>query len=467
METVLDFVEAARARTTREGLRASNFAAGAEYHEFYIDLTMELNKLHPSASYVAAALEASERARARTMLDTLVEAHTDIRRGVDPALADRERYLQQLINATAERITRLVDVKNTERQREETRTELDGFLTEYQTVEAQIRARSPGYAAITQPQPLSVSDIQKKVLDSDTLLLEYSLGEERSYVWAVTPTSLMSFELTKRAAIEATARRLYELHSQGRSLELEVQLKLAAAELSEMVLGPVARQLERRRLAIVADGALQYIPFGALPIPSGTGNTRQGSGNRNQLLIAVHEIVSLPSASALAVLRQELAGRQPANKTVAVVADPVLRSDDPRSERCWPKHRSDPASTSSPDKLDRRDPLRSMIKPGRRLIDCYIQGRKSAITCSRRREALEAVDFDASRLTQPALSLPTINRDATHVLLGSRHPERGIVLSLVDERGQPQDGFCDFDIYKHEARSGSGSASAYRTAQKK
>ncbi len=65
------------------------------------------------------------------------------------------------------------------------------------------------YASLTQPQPPTLKEIQQQ-LDRDTLLLEYSLGEERSFVWAVTPTSLRSYELPGREQIEKNARRVYE-----------------------------------------------------------------------------------------------------------------------------------------------------------------------------------------------------------------------------------------------------------------
>src|SRR5262249_29146506 len=151
-------------------------------------------------------------------------------------------------------------------------------LIEYQETEALIRRTSPRYAAFTQPQPLSVKEIQQQVLDPETLLLEYSLGEGRSFLWAVTPASITSYVLPSRAEIEAAARRVYDvLTARNRHLPGEtpdqwltrvtragVEYSKAAATLSRIVLGPVAGQLGKKRLMIVSDGALQYIPFGVL-----------------------------------------------------------------------------------------------------------------------------------------------------------------------------------------------------------
>src|SRR5262249_56725354 len=106
-----------------------------------------------------------------------------------------------------------------------------------------------------------------------------------------------------------------------------------AAELSRMLLGPVASQLGRKRLAIVADGVLQYIPFAALPAPPPGNDEGRNSGAEPQPLFVEHEIVSLPSASTLATLRREPAGAKPAEKSLAVLADPVFTDDDTRVSR--------------------------------------------------------------------------------------------------------------------------------------
>src|SRR5262249_45005787 len=85
-------------------------------------------------------------------------------------------------------------------------------------------------------------------------------------------------------------------------------------------LGPVAAQLQNKRLLIIADGALQYIPFQALPLPD-TGATP---------LVVKHEIVSLPSASVLQMLRRAAMPNEAGSRRVAVLADPVFDRDDAR-----------------------------------------------------------------------------------------------------------------------------------------
>ena len=91
IESALAIIESLRAKVDIHELRASYFATVQNHYGFYIDLLMSLHKLHPSAGFDAAALNACERARARSLLELLIEARADIRRGVDTSLLERER----------------------------------------------------------------------------------------------------------------------------------------------------------------------------------------------------------------------------------------------------------------------------------------------------------------------------------------------------------------------------------------
>ncbi len=68
--------------------------------------------------------------------------------------------------------------------------------------------------------------------------------------------------------------------------------------------------------------------------------------DHGQPLIVSHEVVSLPSASVLAIQRKELAGRQPAPKMLAVIADPVFDRTDVRFQHLAPET-SDKAQTQT------------------------------------------------------------------------------------------------------------------------
>ena len=171
---------------------------------------MRFHKAAPGKGFDALALQNSERAHARSLLEMLSESHVEIRKGADPLLIEKERTLSEHINAKAQRRIQLFGQKGAEAQIAALNNELNELEAEYEQVQATIRKASPAYAALTQPQPLGLKEIQSQ-LDQGTMLLEYSLGEERSYVWAVTQNSLKTHELPKREQIEHAARRVYEL----------------------------------------------------------------------------------------------------------------------------------------------------------------------------------------------------------------------------------------------------------------
>jgi CHAT domain-containing protein/tetratricopeptide (TPR) repeat protein len=461
-------------------MRAIFRATHANYYSDYMDLLLSLGKS-------ILAFNVLERSRARTLLEMMTAAHIDVRKGIDPSLLNREHSLRADINAKSERRIQLMGEKHSDEAVKSVEKEIANLLAQYQDVEGQIRATSPAYASLTQPQPLTAKEVQTQLLDPNTLLLEYSLGEEHSYVFAVTPDSLNAYELPKRAELEKAARRVYSLltarnhtvrgetaaQQQARLTKAQADYPHAAAELSKMILGPVAAQLQNKRLLVVSDGALAYIPFSTLPEPADANGTISATA---EPLILNHEIVNLPSASVLAVLRQQEQGRKPAPNAVAVMADPVFDRNDPRvaatgkmftaSARAIPQTRGGQLATESPSKDSLLDSPSSAGLLTRSATDIGLS-RNGQLQLPRlrftRKEADEimavtpegmgkkAVDFDATRAmaVSPELSQYRIVHFATHGLLDSAHPElSGLVFSMVDKNGRSQNGFLELqDIY--------------------
>ena len=434
--------------------RADFRAKYAGFYKNYLDLLVEQKK-------TGLAFQVLERWRARTLLEMLTAAHVDIRTGGDPALLEREHSLQESITAKSNRHIRLLDNQHSEQQLAELDKEIKELLVQHDDVEGQIRENSPVYAALTQPQPLSAKEVQQQLLDANTLLLEYSLGEEHSYVFAVTPDSLIAYELPKQTEIDAVARPVYDIlvartrsekgesgvQRMQRAARAEAQYPQTAAALSRMILGPVASLLQGKRLLVVSDGILQYIPFTALPSP--------GTESAFVPLVANHQIVNLPSASVLQVLVHESAGRPKPAKAVAVLADPVFSASDGRVKA---GSKTLEVGAAAPDSLSGGVLLRSATEVG--VVDGEMhlprllfsrQEAESILKEAPANESMKAVDFQANRVTatSPELAQYQIIHFATHGLLNSEHPElSGLVFSLVDQHGKPQDGFLQLtDIY--------------------
>ena len=431
-----------------EELRATYRSSKQNAYELYIDVLMALDRRDPSAGYAAAALRASERARARGLLEILAEAHADIRPVADAALVERERSLQRRIDAKAEWLTRVLGGKHSEEETAQVERDLDALFADHRGVQSELRTRNPRYAALTQPVPVGLQEVQQRLLDDDTLLLEYALGARASYLWAVTSTSMTVHALPPRAEIEAAARRAYELLSSTRR-ESRVQARLASADLSRILLGPVAGELKDRRLVIVPDGALQYVPFAALPDVGRLGATVTSDRDAPPLIVS-HEIVTIPSASVLDMLRGDSAAPGRPDKTLVVMADPVLQRTDPRVRSSIADAKRGGSDKTKSDADVVRSAQESGVASFERLR--FTRAEAEAIAAAAGPAAsLTALDFDASRATatSPELARYRIVHFATHALINSQHPQlSGIVLSLVRQDGEPQNGFLRLhDIY--------------------
>ncbi|WP_339383876.1 CHAT domain-containing protein [Fortiea sp. LEGE XX443] len=449
IEAAVKIIEELRTKIDDQELRTSYFATVQDYYQFYIDLLMQLHKKEPSKGYAAQALHISERSRARSLIELLTEANIDIRKNITPDLAAAEQRLQLLREAKEKQLSQLASQQQPSTEIiAATKKEIEDILNQQRELTNKIRATNPEYAALKYPQPLTLPQIQQQ-LDKDTLLLQYSVGEERSYLWAVTPNSLHSYELPGRDKIGQAVEKYQKpllicqkpnVNCQERSPAQKAEFFQAATQLSQIILAPVADKLGDKRLVIVADGALQDIPFAALVAP----NTPATNQKDYQPLILQHEIVNLPSMTAIATHRQKLRQRQPAPKTLAILANPVFKPNDTRV-------------TGKPEgvtpNLDTRDQLeQSALKRAARSLnrsewDALPGTQKEAeaiLPLVPPASSLSAFNFDANYdwVTNKQLSQYRYVHFATHGFADPTNPElSGIVLSLVNKQGQSTRGY--------------------------
>jgi CHAT domain-containing protein/Tfp pilus assembly protein PilF len=357
-EQALALIESMRRGTEDRKYRVSFFSGKQDAYDLLIGVLMDWYERQHSPDLLAKALQTSESARARDLLDTLG-------------------------------------------QRE-----------------------SPSSAPFM--QVLTVREIQQQVLDPETILLEYSLGREKSYLWLVTQKKIERFELPDREQIESLAKHAYE---ELRKSHLPGGMRPAAhaaAELSRLLLGPVAGQLGKRRLLIVTSSALQSIPFGGLPAPRAQLAGADQVQTWPEPLLVQHEIIYEPSASALAGIRRTRAVRQPARRLLAALGDPLFKWKNQQisGEGSMPREVSDPF-------WDQLSPL-----PGsRREVDAITAGLPS-------QGVLKAVGADANRdlVTSGKLEDYKVLHLATHSFYPAGHPEfAAIVLSRFDARGRPRE----------------------------
>lgn len=473
VDRALELAEAMRPLLGGEDLRALFSATTRPFHELRIALLMERSRRDPAGPGAAEALRESERARARSLLEILAESEMRPSSDLPRALLDEQVALQERLHAAeAERRKLLGEGEADGVALARASVEIEGLLTELRQLERRMRAESPRYASLTATEPVTLDAIQETVLDPDTTLLEYWLGEEGSFLWAVTDREFRSYRLPRREEIEADARCLHWLVSafgepppagelpdhgaaclggratpyletareghplQARSSRRELlaaSWRERAARLSETLLAPAARDgLLGRRLAVVSDGALEYVPFAALPAPLDPG----------EHLVRGHELVRLASASVLAFQRSRDEAASEGRGVLAVFADPVYSTDDRRlaaatrgPSRGIPSAGDSSAADLSFRRLDfagrEAEAIASLVPPERALL---ARGPDAS------RETVLTTDLSGYRYVH----------FAAHGVIDTQYPQlSGLVLSLVDQQGSwRENGFLRLhDVY--------------------
>lgn len=400
MNDVVATIDRLRDKGSDSDLRTYYFANVQEYYEFFIDLLMRLHQEHPERGYAATALAASEGARAREILSVLNES----------------------VQSTTQEFGKAIS------------------------------------------KPLGLSAIQL-LLDDRTVLVEYFLGEQKSYAWLVSPSAMHVYELPKRADIEPKARRLYTLLTERNRSSAEtnaarltrieradVEANQVSSELGKVLLQPMAQHLAGKRIVTVSQSALQLVPIGILPITD--PQTKQTAP-----VLADHEVLNLPSASILPLLRENRNTLGRSKKMVAVLADPVFSKYDSRLGDSQPRPASNNERSLYQPTVDREpdsDADKSVDNEFKRLPGTRWEATQIASLVPKENVFL-ALDFSANRATAMSdfISDYRIIHFATHAFVDDAHPGRSrIVLSQFNQDGESVDGSLTLtDIYKLKLRA--------------
>ncbi len=344
------------------------FATKQDVYDELIEILLWEDRLHPSAGYDAQALRVSEQARSRSLLESV----------------------------------------------------------------SSVQPRFDHNARLSIPTILSLSGIQSSVLDADTLLLEYHLGKSTSYLWVVGNNFHQVFQLPPRQRIEDLTKRVAQLLAVSARQEKFHEARLAAEELSRILLGPAAYWLGQKRLVISAPAILQTVPFGVLPDPQDP----PAPGNYGQWpspLIVGHEIVRVPSASVVAAIRARSTGRKPPPNRLGILSDPVCSIRDERLGRhsaISPHSRSELMINSLYGEFDR-------LEHAKEEADAILMEAGP-------RGVWSATGFDATRelvLSGRLSSFQNLHFTMHGQWSGGDGRNSALVLSLRDRHGHYKDGF--------------------------
>ena len=416
-------------------------------------------------SFAAEGFRIAEQARARSLLDVLADGHAEISAGVPPDLIKRRSENlanQQLIG------TQLTGASIAGETPKQTFTELEAQLerlaVEFESLENQIKAASPRLNALVHTRSLTLDEVQRRVLDDDTALLEYSLGEKNSYLWVITRQNAALFKLPAGSTMNQLAMDLraqlipprlqrrnvgvdVPTENQQRGLGLSTAapatdtagFSRASYALYKVALAPAAAMIGNRRLVIVADGALNFVPFDAL-----VTNDRSGDYSSLDYLIKTNKLSYAPSASVTAAVRDE---KRAAGRSILLVADPVFSANDPRLQTTSAATRGevtrglglDSAVTDVTGSAQSGGPLALPRLAGTR-IEAEQIGRLAKASGAQGDLWLDLSANEGDVKTRDLQSYRALHV-ATHGVLDAMRPQfSGLVLSLVGNKGD-DDGY--------------------------
>ncbi|HEV7764205.1 MAG TPA: CHAT domain-containing protein [Thermoanaerobaculia bacterium] len=457
-------LESIREAIVNPDLRSSYLGTVRRYYDLVIELLMLKHEREPQGGFAAEAFRAKERSRARTLLESLARSQANIVKGIPPELLRSERGISRQLDAKENyRVQLLRD--STAAQIAANDATIAELRTRHDAVKNEIRAVSPDYAALEFPEPVALADVQTRLLDSDTTLLAYHLGSDRSVLWVVSDRSVEVHVLPAESQIEGLVKAWHDaLRQNPATIDATAATRLrrrtasAGEALARAVLHPAAAAVKSsKRLLVLPDGALHYVPFAALPDAQG------------KPLLHTREIAYLPSATLLDTLRRatrsdRAASRDREARSVAVFADPVFQRNDPRlTKRSTPgafaAERSSDAEFASSERMAFGELRR--LRFSRREAEAILE-------TADRSKSLEALDFRATKqaLLTADLRRYAILHIATHGMANAEEPDlSGLMFSRYDARGKRIDGFLGLqDVYNLDLQADLVVLSACRTA---
>lgn len=467
-QRALDITESLRGRIASDDGRAYYSASVRWYFDVYVASAARLHRATGARSAIARALEISEQARARSLVDmmSLVEAELP---SAPPEVIDRLRALKREVRTLDRDVQRhLASGTGTPEALKALEAALAKAIAEHEALMTKASAIDPEGASLVAAPLVTLDEVQRELIDDRTVVLEYHLGAATgSWVLSISTSTAAAWPLESESVIDQAARRLHRAlsarnervageTSEARRSRIEGadrDVDVAAREVTRLVLTPAARALAgKERLLVVADGALHYVPFAILPLPGSDAP-----------VLSQLSVTTTPSLTVLGVVRR--AKRRAPSLGLTVLADPIFERDDPRLR---PEPTTDDDEPAGAERAETR-PATSAAAPEETLGRLgFARAEAEAITQLGGPSTRLVLDADATR----ARALSTDVRGArlvhfaTHGVLDTAHPERsGLVFSRFDARGAPIEGHLRLaDIYDLELSADVVTLSACETA---
>ncbi len=355
----------------------------------------------------AEAFEVAESYHARAFLDVLAETGLEAEEDLTPAQQEREDQLFEQVSAIQRELWQPELAPAQEAQLKRKLAEAESALELYRL---ELRRADPRYASVKAPPPLGFARVSVELSDKKTALVEFVLGEERSFAWVLQAGKLASVSLPPRKELEPLVTAFRAVSSAKVNSVTAVQaiakLKTQSQPLYEKLFQPLEPHLTAaRKLIIVPDGVLAYLPFETL-----AGGAKRGAP---AFLLERFAISYAPSASALVALRTL--------KTNAAETTGFIAFGDPM----YAKTETEIVPTTQPHERDEREFDFRQLPYTRTEVNEI-----AALFPANERRVLLGIEANEGSVKAAPLSQYRYVHFATHALVDEEYPARSaIVLS--------------------------------------
>jgi CHAT domain-containing protein/Tfp pilus assembly protein PilF len=288
----IDIIENMRRDIKVEDFKRDFMKDKIKVYEKMIELLIEMKNYKEAFNY-------SERARNRAFLDILSNQKIDFHKGAPQALIDKEEEL-------TEKIQKLNYQLGSERQKpdknqdkiliEKMTSDLEKNKKDYEDLLAQLKLESPEYASTISVYPEKIENIQK-LLDDDSIILEYFIGKEKTFLWLLDKDNIQVIILPLKADnLNKKVKDYREEIASHMTIEKikSDKWKEKAEEFYRLLLKDGEKIIrDKKQLIIVPDGILNYLPFQTLV------------DNKDKCLVEKFNILYLPSGSLLRYCKEK------------------------------------------------------------------------------------------------------------------------------------------------------------------
>ena len=234
-----------------------------------IEVCHELYQVDQNVVYLQKAFQFSERSKALLLLASLYDMDIDSFTDVPKDILQKEKEIKQSINHYTGNIA--AEQKRCKQVRNKMlilyRDTLFSLRNEYDILIRKVQKEYPEYYGLKYaPNIASVEELQTQLLDADTRLINYFVGQQSIYVFSIGEKNISLRKIENGAGLVEKSASFFTQLSDRKAIENEPQSVFEefcehSSQLYTELLEPELRSISERSLIIIPDGNLSYLPF--------------------------------------------------------------------------------------------------------------------------------------------------------------------------------------------------------------